>query len=77
MTDDAEQYWNSWSAIYGNTNTKKLLCKWHIDRAWRKGLTEHVSKQEDRIKIYHYLQLLLSEHDKCNLRFYCSNYYQV
>ena len=46
MSDDAEQYWNSWSSIYGNTETKKLLCKWHIDRAWRKGLTEHVSKQD-------------------------------
>ena len=34
MSDDAEQHWNSWPAMYGNTKTKKLLCKWHIDRAW-------------------------------------------
>ena len=68
MSDDAEQCWNSWSAIYRNTKTKKLLCKWQIDRAWRKGLAEHVSKQEDRIKIYHYLQILLAEHEEPQFR---------
>ena len=62
MSDNAQQYWNSWSAVYGKNNTKTLLCKWHIDRAWRKALNEFVSNKEERIKIYHYLQLLLTEY---------------
>ena len=31
MSDDANQYWN---AIYGSSGTKKILCAWHVDRAW-------------------------------------------
>ena len=47
MSDDAQQYWNSWSSVYWKNNTKKLLCIWHIDRAWRKALNEFVSNKEE------------------------------
>ena len=64
MTDDAEQYWNAWVGIYGPNKIKKLLCKWHIDRAWRKALQEHIANNEDKIRIYHFLQVLLSDCEK-------------
>ena len=64
MTDDAEQYWNAWVGIYGPNTTKQLLCKWHIDRAWRKALQEHIANKEDKIRIYHFLQVLLSDFEK-------------
>ena len=35
MSDCAEQYFNAWSVVFGCSNTKKLLCVWHVDRAWR------------------------------------------
>ena len=37
MSDDAEQYFSSWKEIYEGDPTK-LLCSWHVDRAWRKNL---------------------------------------
>ena len=33
VSDDAQQYFNAWSEIFGKDDTKKLLCSWHIDRA--------------------------------------------
>ena len=37
MTDDAEQYHNAWKEVFGESNTRKILCAWHVDRAWRKA----------------------------------------
>ena len=65
MSDDAQQYWNAWAATYGANNTTKLLCTWHVDRAWRRALQD----AESRALVYHQLRLLLSEPDKmkCNV----------
>ena len=36
MSDDVPQYFNSWQEIFGESScTKKLLCRWHIDKNWR------------------------------------------
>ena len=64
MTDDAQQYWNSWVATYGMNDTLKLLCTWHVDRAWRKALCQLVVNKESRALVYHQLRLLLSEVDQ-------------
>ena len=64
MSDDAEQHWNAWVGTYGNNNTIKLLCRWHIDRAWRKAITERMHDKDDQLKVYHFLQVLLSESDQ-------------
>ena len=37
MTDDAEQYYSAWVRVFGG-NPNKLLCAWHVDRAWRENL---------------------------------------
>ena len=68
MSDDAVQYWNAWSCIYGDNGTRKLLCAWHIDRAWRKALQEHIADVEARIELYHHLQTLLAELDPAQLK---------
>ena len=64
MSDDADQYFNSWCAAFGKKGTKKLLCAWHIDRAWRKGLAKHVPNFTVRSEIYHHLRILLLEQDE-------------
>lgn len=61
MSDDASQYWNAWSAAYGNGSTRKLLCAWHVDRAWKKAMQENITGTEARTEIYHYLKTLLAE----------------
>ncbi len=68
MSDDAQQYCNAWVSTYGANNTKKLLCTWHVDRAWRKALHEHIADTASRATVYHQLQLILSEVDQIKFR---------
>ena len=68
MSDDAQQYWNSWSAVFGDNHTRKLLCTWHIDRAWRNALKEHISTVETRVELYHHLRVILMEQDTPTFR---------
>lgn len=37
MTDDAPAYANAWTQVMGPP-AHRLLCVWHVDRAWRKNL---------------------------------------
>ena len=48
MSDDAEQFFNAWKAVhvFGGENCRKLLCAWHVDRAWRKALNDISNKDE-------------------------------
>lgn len=46
MSDDAEQYYAAWSSVMDSTSTKKLLCAWHVDRAWRGKI--HLIKRKDK-----------------------------
>ncbi len=64
MSDDAEQFFTAWRGVFGNHSaTRKLLCSWHVDRAWRKALNELVPIQTERVAIYHHLRTLL----QCNV----------
>ena len=61
ITDDAEQYNNEWKEFFGESNTRKILCAWHVDRAWRKALLQHIGERENQVHVYHQLQLLPTE----------------
>ncbi len=54
MTDMAEQY-NAWTAVYDGSPIK-LLCTWHVDRAWRKNLTS-IPNEEKKRRVYHMLRV--------------------
>ena len=56
MTDDAEQYFKAWVAVFG-MGPCKLLCTWHVDRAWRKVLND----KETAALVYHNIRLLMEE----------------
>ena len=43
----------------GKFPTRKLLCSWHVDRAWRKSLNELIPVQTERVTIYHHLRTVL------------------
>ena len=68
MSDDAPQYFNAWKGVFSALDTKKLLCAWHVDRAWRTALNEHVLDKQCRIEIYHQLRVLLMENDESTFR---------
>ena len=61
MSDDAENFYNAWRGVFTTTNTKKLLCAWHIDKSWRKGIQCHVSNKAKHESVYHVLRALLNE----------------
>ena len=61
MSDDADQYYKCWSQVYKN-KPQKLLCTWHVDRAWRKAISR-ITDQELQISVYHTLRVLLEEQD--------------
>ena len=77
MSDDAEQFWNAWIGVFGLNNTKKLLCAWHVDRAWRKSLNEHVQDKDERIAVYHQLQVLLTQKNEKTSELCCRNFYHT
>ena len=64
MSDCAEQYFHAWCGVFGENETKKLLCIWHVDRAWQKSLQEHVSDQQERVEVYHKLRVLLLQRNE-------------
>ena len=67
MSDNTEQYFTAWSDIFGSSQTKKILCAWHIDRAWRKSLNQYIPSQDDRVQIYQ-LRMLLTETNESEFR---------
>ncbi|XP_026680798.1 uncharacterized protein LOC113468224 [Diaphorina citri] len=58
MSDDAPQYYNSWKNVMGST-AKKLLCTWHVDRAWQ-GKINLIAKDK-KIVVYRMLKKLQTE----------------
>ena len=71
MSDDAEQYYTAWTSIFGG-QPKKLLCTWHVDRAWRKALTK-ISNKQLQVDVYHKLRVILEEKDADNLHLLLQN----
>ena len=60
MSDDAEQFYTAWIAVFG-PGPKKLLCTWHVDRAWRTKLKSLIGDKETEARVYHNLRVLLEE----------------
>ena len=61
MSDDAENFYNAWKCVFTVSKTKKLLCAWHVDRSWRKGLQKYIDTTSEQANIYHHLRVLLNE----------------
>ena len=64
------QTWRSsttfaWASVFDST-PRKLLCTWHVDRAWRGALQQHVAGVEKQAAVYGKLRVLLEETDKAN-----------
>ena len=63
MSDMAEQYYLAWVSVFDST-LRKLLCTWHVDRAWQEALQQHVTGVEKQAAVYSKLRVLLEETDK-------------
>lgn len=60
MSDDAKNFFNAWRAVFTVRDTRKLICAWHIDKSWRRGIQAHISSRTKQIEVYHHLCILLS-----------------
>ena len=61
MTDLAEQFYNAWVSTFDN-KPQKLVCTWHVDRAWREKLKQ-LKNRELEATLSHNLRVLLEETD--------------
>ena len=43
---------------------QKLLCTWHVDRAWRGAVKNKIQYKELAALVYHNLQVLMKETEK-------------
>ncbi len=59
MTDDAEQFFSAWILTFGS-GPSKLLCTWHVDRAWR-GQLNQIRSQVLAATLYKNLRIMLEE----------------
>ena len=57
MSDMAEQYYLAWVSVFDST-PRKLLCTWHVHRAWRGELQQHVTVVEKQAAVYRKLGTL-------------------
>ncbi|XP_050300050.1 uncharacterized protein LOC126738662 isoform X2 [Anthonomus grandis grandis] len=62
MSDDAEQYFAAWSSVMDTVETKKLLCMWHVDRAWRSKVIA-IKDKSKQAQVYKILCTLRQEAD--------------
>ena len=62
MSDLAEQFYTAWVASFGN-RPHKLVCMWHVDRAWRETLRQ-LKDSELEATVYRNLRVLLEETDR-------------
>ena len=62
MTDDADQFYNAWKSAFSDSS-HKLLCTWHVDRAWRGAIASKIANAELRCQVYHSLHTIAQETD--------------
>ena len=58
MSDTASQFYNAWVAIMGGTPIR-LICIWHVDRAWKQELRAKVKNSEMAEDIYKMLRTVM------------------
>jgi len=63
MTDDAEVHSNAWTIVRGEP-AHRLLCTWHVDRAWRKNISEMKGDALMKATVYKTLLALMYIADK-------------
>lgn len=62
MSDMANQYYNAWVAVMNEgPRPKKLLCTWHVDKAWKGELRKKVGDDTVESEVYKMLRTCLEQ----------------
>lgn len=67
MSDDANNFYNAWVLNFPKPE-KKLICAWHVDKNWRKGLRTHISTKDDMAEVYAALKTMQFEENESMFR---------
>ena len=59
MSDDAEQFYNGWTAVF-QYKPNRILCSWHVQRAWRKHL-KVINDHDKEEEVYQMLKVIMDE----------------
>ena len=65
MSDDSDTFFRAWKWVFGEKNTRKIICAWHLDRSRRKALAEQVKDKQEQKQ---FTIMLLNEQMKLNLQ---------
>ena len=61
MSDMAPQFYNAWVASMGEPRPKKLVCTWHVDKAWQAELKVKIGDTGLEAEIYKMLRMVLEQ----------------
>lgn len=61
MSDMANQFYNAWVAVMGPKRPTKLLCAWHVDKAWKEELRKKVGDVVLEAEIYKMIRTCLEQ----------------
>ena len=61
MSDMAPQFYNAWVAVMGDPRPAKLICMWHVDKAWREELRRKIGDMAIESEIYKLLRITLQQ----------------
>ena len=67
MSDNANNFYNAWILNFPRPG-RELICSWHVDKNWRKGLKSHISTQADMIDVNAALETMQYESDEGKFR---------
>ena len=67
MSDDANNFYNGCILNFPKPE-KKLICAWHVDKNWRKGLRTHISTKDDMAEVYAALKTMQFEENESLFR---------
>ena len=61
MSDMANQFYNAWVAVMGPRRPAKLLCTWHVDKAWKEELRRKVGDVVLEAEMYKLIRTCLEQ----------------
>lgn len=61
MSDMAPQFYNAWVAVMGDPRPIKLICTWHVDKAWKEELRKKIGDISIEAEVYKMLRIVLQQ----------------
>lgn len=61
MSDMAPQFYNAWVSVMGDPRPAKLICTWHVDKAWKEELRKKASDLSVEAELYKLLRIVLQQ----------------